>query len=414
MRLFIKLAMRNVRRNKRSTLLNGCGIALSAMVLLLVFSLSHGIEQQVVSRNVKFDTGALSVNFDKKVASFQNELEGNRMLNKTLLFLDRNEEVVSYSKRINISNSSIYLNDNEQKTQVIGISKEEIALLNEMLVIQEGTVSDLDESRIIISDAVADLLNMKLGDYCHVMVQTIDGAINLDEFLVSGIFRYTSQQNKFTVYMDYQHAKGLYNSNLPSAIFVNIRVLNRAQSVKTDWLKQLGSEEYDLSGEVKYKGLTIASYEDSMGRAKMLSTFNRYGMLSVAFFLILISFIGIWSMQTENIDERQREMGALFAFGFKRKIVKWIFLCESIYISGLFFVLGLILSLMVIGGVNLHEGVYLGESASFAFGSSIVNPILTFKQVFLVFILSLVYPFIATLLSLLVVNKKEIIEMLKN
>ena len=148
--------------------------------------------------------------------------------------------------------------------------------------------------------------------------------------------------------------------------------------------------------------------------AKTLSTFNRYGMLSLASFLIIISFIGIWSMQTENINERYREIGSLLSFGFKRNTVKLIFLYESLYISFIFFALGFAIVLFVVLIINVNKGLYLGESASFAFGSTIVNPELTVMHIFIVFITTVCYPFLATVLSLLTINKKKIIELLNN
>jgi ABC-type lipoprotein release transport system permease subunit len=414
MGLLLKFARRNVHRNIRSTVLNGLGIALSVFVLLLVFSISEGIESQIVSRNIKFEMGALSIVTDKKIASYNNEQEGNHLLEFINSILDKNENIVSYHPRMYIPNSNIYFEDNSQAMQIIGMTDPELPLIGEMLEILQGDTDIANNRGIVISDAVADILHVKTDDYCNLMVQTIDGSVNFDEFQVKGVFRYTSQLNKFSVYANYNDAKLLFHSNLPSRVIININSLDHAKNIKIDLLNQLGCENYEIDQEVECSGLKISSYLDHIGMAKTLSTFNRYGMLSLASFLIIISFIGIWSMQTENINERYREIGSLLSFGFKRNTVKLVFLYESLYISFIFFVLGFAIVLFVVLIINLNKGLYLGESASFAFGSTIVNPGLTIMHIVIVFITTVCYPFLATVLSLLTIDKKKIIELLNN
>lgn len=137
-------------------------------------------------------------------------------------------------------------------------------------------------------------------------------------------------------------------------------------------------------------------------------------MLSMAFFLVLISFIGIWSMQTENVNERYREIGSLLSFGFKTSAVKRIFVYEILYISSLFFTIGFLIVLSIILFINSQNGIYLGDSASFAFGSTIINPILSWVHVLIIFFITMIYPLIATALSLMSINKRKIIVLLNN
>lgn len=414
MELFAKLAVRNVHRNMKSTLLNGIGITLAVIVLLFVFALAQGIESQIVTRNIRFETGAFTVVLDKKTASFNNENKGNVLFDQMIAFLSVHPLVGSYSFRVDLPSNNLYFNNTSQSVHVTGMTKQEIPLIGEMLEIQQGDTDIADTKGILISNAVAELLNLKIGDDCNLMSQTVDGSMNLEEFVVKGIFRYTSQLNKFGVYMDYEEAKKLYYANLPSRIIVNVKNLEGVKSLKQDFLKQLEYADPNAEGEIGYKGLKIASYLDYLGMAQALSNINRYGMLSIAFFLVLISFIGIWSMQTENVNERHREIGSLLSFGFKISSVKRIFIYEILYISSLFFGIGFLLVLFIILFINSQNGIYLGDSASFAFGSTIINPILSWKHVLFVFIITMIYPLIATVLSLMAINKRKIIELLNN
>lgn len=414
MKLFAKLAIRNVHRNMKSTLLNGIGITLAVIVLLLVFSLSQGIETQIVTRNIRFETGAFSVVLDKKTASFNNEEKGNALFEQIITFLTDHSQVTGYSFRVDLPSNNLYFDDNSQSVYVTGLTHEEIPLVEEMLEIQSGNTQITDTKGIVISNAVAESLTLDVGNYCNLMSQTVDGSMNLDEFVVKGIFRYTSQMNKWGIFMDYDEAQKLYYTNLPSRIIVNVKDLNSVKSLKQDFLKQLGYADPDEEGVIEYKGLKVASYLDSLGMAKTLSRINQYSMLSIASFLILISFIGIWSMQTENVNERYREIGSLLSFGFKTVSVKKIFVYETLYISCLFYGVGLLVVFLIVFYINSQNGIYLGDSASFAFGSTVVNPILLWKHIVVVFIITIVYPLMATLLTLMSLNKKKTVVLLNN
>jgi len=413
--LFIKLAIRNVRRNIKSTLLNGIGIALSVIILLVIFSLSRGIETGIVSRNIKFESGALSIAFDKETASKQNKSTGDSILTKITTLLSENADIESYSYRIYPSNIVIYFNDNSQRINITGIEDKDIPLLKDMYTLLDGK-SDLasEKNTVLISNGLSELLNIKTGDYCNIMLQSVDGTININDFTIGGIFRYTSHHNKNTVYMNYEELKSLYNSNLPSRILINIEDLDKTDSIKSYLAKGLGCDSITLKKEIECNGLKISSYKDHMGMAKSLSKINQYGMLSLAVFLILISFVGIWSMQVENIDGRQKETGSLLSFGFSVSSIKKIFLYESLYISILSFLCGSLIVLLFTSIINSSDGIYMGDSASFAFGSAIINPILTINDLVTTFFITLLYPLISTIISLRAINKNNIVCMLRS
>lgn len=412
MKIFIKIALRNVKRNINSTWLNGIGISLSVIVLLLIFSLSRGIENQIVSRTIQFETGAITIDFEEKTSSYDNPF-GDSLFHVITTALDRSTDISGYSYRIYPKKSILYQNENTQSVNVIGLMAKELPQLAEMLKLLEGKAEYGDTKKgIIISNGIADEYSLKIGDECNIMAQSVDGSINLDDYSISGIFRYTSQMNKYNVYLAYDEAKSLYNANLPSRILINIHSFQNAEEIKSTLSEELGCKDNQNNhGKNSCKGFDISSYNDHTGMAQTLSGINRYGMLSIAVFLILISFVGIWSMQIENIDGRSKETGTLLSFGFSLPSIKKIFLLESILSSFIYFSIGMMIVAMIITNIHAQDGIFLGENASFAFGSSIINPILDLKDVVLTFFIALIYPLTATFISLHILNKKNIIQL---
>ena len=149
-----------------------------------------------------------------------------------------------------------------------------------------------------------------------------------------------------------------------------------------------------------------------MGRAQALTGINRSALLGMAFFLLFISFVGIWAMISEQVNERRKEIGTLLTFGFARSSVKRIFLIEAVYMSVLFLVIGLFIILAILGIIEFRHGIYMGHLAAFAFGSSTLLPELQFRDVGITVIICLFYPLLATWLSLQAMNWKSIVKLM--
>lgn len=411
MNILFKYAVRNVKRNFSSTLLNGIGITLTVVVLLLIFALSRGIEKDIVQRNIRFENGAISLKLDKKLLSQNNSSPSNIFFEKFKNILDNEAEILAYSFRIYPPNSLLYSKENSFSINPNGLSKDDVSLIGEMFKPVHGSLDLQSDTDILISNGISTEYNLMVGDQVTIMAQTADGTINLADFIVSGIFRYTSMANKKNIYMNYDQAKNLYNANLPSRIIIQVTDMSKVLEIKDRIESKLGQiqEELGIDSDL----VELSSFYDNIGLAQSLSNINRYSMMSLAFFLLMISFVGIWSMQTENKFLRERETGTLISFGFSRKAIKTIFTYESLYMSTIYISIGIVIIVVIIKTINEFEGIYLGEAASFAFGSSIVNPILNFRDVLTTTIIAFCYPLLATILSVKI-PKNNIIKLLQN
>lgn len=381
---------------------NGVGIVITVMLLVFIFSFSRGIETQIVERNIRFETGGVTVRFDKEVTGWQNQLTGDSLFHRIQEVLITSPAVKDYRKRISTHNASLYAHDATQRIKVEGIDFPEFDLLNEMIpLIQGDTNWKAIPNGLIISNGLVEETGLAINSECFIVLPSADGSVNMQEYIVTGIFRSTSQLDKYQTYMLYDQAKELYHVNLPTRLLIDLNSFTDADNVATL-----------LHNAVDWEDIEIKTYKDFMGRAQALSGINRSALLGMAFFLLFISFVGIWAMISEQVNERRKEMGTLLTFGFARTSVKRIFLLESVYISILFLGIGLCLILLILGIIQLKEGVYLGNLASFAFGSSTVLPELRLRDIGLTVLICLFYPLLATWFSLQSMNWKSIIKMM--
>lgn len=383
--------------------LNGIGIALTVLLLVFIFSLSRGIENQIVNRNIRFETGGVMIRLDKEIAGWERQVEGDSLYRVIRTALGTNPGVKECRPRISTGNASLYGKDAVQRIRIEGVTSGELALLNEMVSLLEGNTGWQEiPNGLLISKELSEESGLALSDECTIVLPSADGSINMQDYVVTGIFRNTSLLDKYQTYMLYEQAKELYHTHLPTKLLVDLVDLKQADPVASF-----------LSSEINSPDIEIKTYTDFMGRARALSSINRNALLGMASFLLFISFVGIWAMIVEQLNDRRKEVGTLLTFGFSRRSVKNIFLIESIYVSLLFSLIGLLVVLAIIGMLDYHQGIYLGRLASFAFGSSTVLPELKITDVVLSAGIALLYPLIATWLSLLSVGRTRVVEFLQ-
>ncbi|MDF4221067.1 FtsX-like permease family protein [Maribacter sp. M208] len=377
----------------------------------MILSLSRGIEKYIVERNIQFENGALTVELSKNIIRQTNSKQSNVFFERLKKILEDEPEILKYSFRVYPPNCLLYFKDNSIRINPNGLSDDDIPLINEMFKSIDGSLDLKSDKSILLSDGISNEYDIKVGDQVTLMVQTADGTINLDDYAVSGIFRYTSMANKDKIYMRYDHAKTLYNANLPSKL--NVQVTDMSQVLKIKDRIELKLQKLQEQLLIQDDSIVVTSFYDGLGLARSLSNINKYSMMSLAFFLLLISFVGIWSMQTENKFLREKETGTLLSFGFSRNAIKTIYIYESLYMSAIYISIGVLIMIVTVKIINIFEGIYLGDAASFAFGSSIINPVLNFRDIIITVAVAFFYPVLATFLSVRI-PKNNIIKLLQN
>lgn len=399
----LKIAIRNVHKNLRSMALNGIGIALTVFLLVFIFSLSRGIENQIVNRNIRFETGGVMIRLDKEITGWEKQEQGDSLFRVMQTTLETHPDIRGYRARISTGNASLYGKDAVQRIRIEGLTPGELPLLNEMVAIVEGNTGWQEiPNGLLISKELAEETGLVCLDECAIVLPSADGSVNMQDYVVTGIFQNTSFLDKYQAYMLYEQARELYHTHLPTKLLVDLNDLKQADRVASS-----------LSAEITSPDVEIKTYTDFMGRARALSSINRNALLGMASFLLFISFVGIWAMIVEQLNERRREVGTLLTFGFSRRSVKCIFLIESVYVSLLFSGVGLFVVWGLIGILDYHQGIYLGRLASFAFGSSTVLPELKITDLLFSAGIALFYPLIATWLSLFPVGRAKVVTLLR-
>ncbi|MEM6540414.1 MAG: FtsX-like permease family protein [Bacteroidota bacterium] len=388
MGIFIKVALRNIIRHWGRNTLVGSSIALATGLFLFTVSLSTGIERQMIGNLVQIETGAVSFSLSDSLLKKTNKEQQQKLVNLKV-GLKNIPDVSGLRERL-YSRALIHVGNRSTDINLRGVDWAKESALFSSLRFNGTQRKDSLQAGLLISESVAKKLDVGINDPCSIMLQTVQGSLNLDEYSISGIYRNISGWANTMVFLNIDEAKVLLNSFLPTHILIDTENLNEAPSIL---LKTKGLLQQEFKDT-----MDIASYKDRASFASTISNANKYGFLSIVFFLQVISFFGIGFVVHNNLIERNKEIGTLLAIGFTPRNIRFSFLFETLAVAAIASLIGLLL----FGGLILFlsgEGIFLGDSATLIFGSNVLKPFFRFTNLLIALAIGLVYPLLSGLWS---------------
>lgn len=213
MTAILTVALRNLLRQKRRSILLGIAIAFGMMILVIAHSFSHGISDVIFNKILKYASGHISVGFSQNGNLYRMLFsDGDRMksiVKRAVPIIASMEEGIGIIARA-VGNGA---NDN---VIMIGIdprgrgSEEERRDAMENFRMLQGSFFDLSrtdvENPMLISDSKAKSLNVKLGDLVRVRFQDVHGQNQAGRLTVVGVFK---PANVFMAAPMFLHIKNL-------------------------------------------------------------------------------------------------------------------------------------------------------------------------------------------------------------
>ena len=248
------------------------------------------------------------------------------LLNKVKINIGR-----SYSSKARLE-LELGLSGNENKLYL-----PEIVILSE---VSNRFLSD-DDNGVLVSDRLADYLNLTIGDSVVLMGQGYHGASAAGIFAVRGIIKMPSPDidNKLILMttqtaQEFLDIKGKITSLAINLTSKSDRVLNSARN--------------KINSILTEKNTVAKTWEElNPVLAQQIRGDSETGMATLAM-LYFIIFFGIFGTVLMMVAERTREFGVLIAIGMQKKRLKRIITIEMLLLGILGLIAGLIASAPVI------------------------------------------------------------------
>jgi len=349
-----KIAVRNLLRYKRRTLLTASLITIGVVFVLVFTSVTGSFKAMMIGQITDSMLGHLQVHRRGYVASIDNlPLNLNikpKAYQKIADVLGAAPEIEAFSPRLKFGGmfsnftetTNIRLNgvypDREFQTLPLLTSR-----------VSEGKKT-LDRGEIMIPVLLAKGLKVKLGDAVVVVATNVDGSVNGKQFIVSGILESATGPGGRDGYIHIEDAAEVLR--MPEAEISEVAVRLKDFSRLSAAVRHL---EGQLAGEVNKEGRSVFEVHSW---EQLSPFFNIARMIDVMTFfikimLIAIVLISIMNVMIMAVYERIREIGTIAAIGTLPSRILSMFVIEGFCLGVLGAIIGNLIGVSIVLVVNL-------------------------------------------------------------
>jgi len=379
-----KIALRNLVRYRRRTLLTSILITIGITAVLLFIAASGSFRSLMVGQITDSMLGHLQVHRKGYVASIDNlPLNRNmkpRMVEKVKEALEGNENVESWAPRLKFG--AMFSNFTETTNiRLNGIVPEKeiqtSPLLPDRILQGNAGKNFVNRGEIIIPELLAKGMKVKQGDTVVLVATNEDGSVNGKTFVVRGVMEGINGPGGRDGYLHIDDARELLriNGKEISEIVVRLRDMSKLDVVHADLKKSLGSFKNKM-GKPVLEVHTWKKLSPFSKIAKMIDLLT----LSVKIMLISIVLVSIMNVMIMAVYERIREIGTIAAIGTQPGRILALFVSEGFLLGVTGTIIGTVVSLIAVFSLNIFK-------ITFSFGRQenlILSPSLQASDVIMV------------------------------
>ena len=354
MRSLFKIAIRNLIRYKRRTLLTASLITIGVVSVLVFVSISGSFKTMITGQITDSMMGHLQIHRKGYVASIDNlplnlnmKPKAYQKIKKALI---TDPQVEAFSPRLKFGGmfsnftetTNIRLNGIDPKAEF-----KTVPLLTSRILAGKST---LGKGEILIPALLAKGMKIKPGDPVVIVATNADGSVNGKQFIVSGILESATGPGGRDGYVHIEDAAEVLRMADAEISEVAIRLKNFGHLSST--VRQLQNK---MAGEVNQQGkpmFEVHSWEDLspfFNIARMIDVMT----LFIRIMLIAIVLISIMNVMIMAVYERIREIGTIAAIGTLPDKIRSMFIIEGFCMGVVGALTGVGIGAAVIAIVNL-------------------------------------------------------------
>jgi putative ABC transport system permease protein len=350
-----KIALRNLLRYKRRTMLTSALICLGVVAVLLFISISGSFKSMMIGQITDSMLGHLQVHRKGYLSSIDS-LPLDRNLNpeqvaKVAGILDESNAVEAWSMRIRLG--AMFSNFTETtNVRLNAVDPAQELKTVPMLVdrvIQGKKEGLLAKGEIVVPELIARGMKVKVGDTVVLVATNKDGSVNGQPFVVRSILEGISGPGGRDGLIHIEDARALLrmNSKEVSEIAIRLKSMDKLQKFFGMLRKDPGSFKTRKGTEV-FEVHTWEKLSPFYNIARMIDLMT----LFIKIMLVAIVLVSIMNVMIMAVYERINEIGTIAAIGTVPGKILSLFVAEG-FLLGLFgTVIGVVISLGGIAALN--------------------------------------------------------------
>lgn len=348
---FIKLAWRNLLRNKRRTIIAGTAIGIGLSTLIFTDALMIGMEDHLIRSGTAtfFGEGRVrhggfdeSEDIDKTISNVDavvDALEGSPIVER-------------YTRRV-LSFAMIGSPATSEGVAMVGIDPVTERYLSQIDdVIVHGEYFAGGERDIVVGSKLADVLEVTLGDRVVLTAaEAGSGDLSQELFRVSGIYHFNVEEmDRAMAFIPLSKAQSLLG--LGDAV--------HEIAIKFTDPRYGRDEDLPLWKELSKNGNRAEGWTKMLPQLSTALGMTNYSLFIVGIILFAVVSLGIVNTLFMSLYERMFEFGVLRAVGTRPRSIFRLILSEAAALAVVSIVLGLVISAIWVGVVRSTGIDYTG------------------------------------------------------
>lgn len=353
--MIVKLAWRNIWRNKRRTAITLASVFFAVILSTFMMSVKEGVYENMIEGSAGSFNGYAQIHqngyWDDRTLDYAFEITDS--LSETL---EKKSGLEGFLPRI--ESFSLAVGDSITKgALVIGIDAEKESTLNGLHErVSEGSYLESGDEGILVGDGLAEYLGVSVGDSLVLLGSGYHGMSAAGKYLIRGIVKFGSPElSRQLVFLSLPSAHLYFGTN---GLVTTLVLKTPSEKVGLNLAKNL-KKELDQRYEV------MDWKEMNPDMVTMIETDRSEGYIFMFILYMVISF-GIFGTMLMMLAERKREFGVLMAIGMKRAKLAMIVWFEVLTLSVLGSFLGIFGALPIAYYFNQNPFHYGEEMAQMA------------------------------------------------
>jgi len=361
MKNIFKIALRNLLRYKRRTLLTSLLIILGVVMVVVFSGISKSFKDMMVGTITDSMLGHLQIHKKGYVSSIDNlplHLNLNEAQIDTLKTIldDKKNVIEAYTFRIKFGSM---LSNYEQTTNIRLTAvnpemenKASPALVDRINDFTGNPNSFVKRGELIVPENLANGLKLKIGQEVVLVANNKDGSVNGMSFSIAGIMSGLTGPSGRDGYIHIDDAKDLLRiyGNEINEIAIrlkdgdNLKTVNKMLTQKLQSFTSKGDKPiFELHTWAQLSPFsTIATIVDLL-------------IYIVKIILISIVLISILNVMMMSVFERVSEIGTISAIGTLPSKILWLFVAEGLLLGFISAIVGSFISVLSLYLINIAE-----------------------------------------------------------
>ena len=388
---FVKIAVRNLLKNRSRTIILSASIIITSIILTVLMSLTAGIEDTMLKSATTLLTGHVNIAGFNKISSSSAApvVKGYKELEKIAvdsikdptLIIDRVKgwgKIVSDTASLQYPMWGVDINREKDMRNVLELAPKTDYIDNYKPSpndpLTNGSFDCMKErGGVLIFANHAKRLNVMVGDSVTISMPTYRNANNTKDVNVCAVLKDIGFLSQFGIFLHKEDLRELYqmNEDTSGQIMIYLKNVKDVPKVENDLRTILTKKGYRLMEKeskpfwMKFERVTaetwtgqkidVTTWEDEISFMKwIIKTFSVLSILLVSVLLFII-VLGITNAVWMSIKERTNEIGTLRAIGMHRKEILKMFMLEGFILSAVSSLVGTITGVVICYLVNWIE-----------------------------------------------------------